>query len=392
MTTEDRTTICVAFAGDRLGGSHISLKGLLDRLPQSQYRVIVILEVPGGRTAEFFGGYEQFVDPGALEKPFAVGRSFGVASLLRTLPSVASRTRLLKELGADIVHTNDGRSHASWALAAKLAGAKMVWHHRGDPDAKGTSYVAPLLADQIVSVSQYSLPTRRWGKLNEARVIHSPFDVEIDVDRAAMRQTLIQELQCPADTVLCAYVGQFIERKRPDRFIDAVIEMERQSPRPVLGLLFGEAKDEAVSARMQQRLDAYPGDAPVRLMGYREPGHSWIAGCDVLLVPALNEPLGRTLVEAMLVGTPVVAVRSGGNAEALTPDCGILVPPDDPYSMAAAALSLLSSQTECASLTQRARVMARRRYTSERHVEQMREVYTRLAGGPRASSPLKSTA
>lgn len=380
MSTEGKITICVAFAGDRLGGSHISLKGLLDALPKSLYRIVVVLEVTDGRLAEFFGQYEQVADPCALDRPFKVGRSFGLGSALRTLPGIFGRARLLNEMGVDIVHTNDGRSHASWALAARLAGAQVLWHHRGDPDARGTSMVAPLLADQVVSVSEYSLPRRRWGRLRDARVIHSPFDVDIAVDRAAMRQRLLAELGCPDNTIICTYCGQYIVRKRPLAFIEAVAELERIADRPVVGVMFGEPKDEDLYAEMQRRLGGENGaKPPVRLMGYREPGHEWIGACDALLVTALNEPLGRTLVEAMLVGTPVIATASGGNAEALAPECGIIVPLDDPQAMAAAVLDLVNSPERREEMTLRARGMAEKRFTKERHIQQMCDIYRELA-------------
>ncbi|MGB3797411.1 MAG: glycosyltransferase family 4 protein [Alteraurantiacibacter sp.] len=386
MESEGKITICMAFAGDRIGGSHISLKGLLDALPKSQYRVIVVIEVPGGRIAELFSDYDQLTDPCALAKPFAVGRSFGIGSALRTLPRIFGRARLLKDLGVDVVHTNDGRSHASWALAAKLAGSRMVWYHRGDPDARGTSFIAPLLADQIVSVSEYSLPRCRWGKLKQARVIHSPFDVNISVDRDEMRKQLLSELGYPDDTIICGYFGQYIVRKRPSMFIEAIAELERISDRPVLGVMFGEPEDEAVYADMQERLSDARHAPPVKLMGYRKPGHDWIAACDALLITALNEPLGRTLVEAMLVGTPVIATRSGGNAEAVAPDCGIIVPAEDPKAMAAATLDLLNAPERVIALTRRARAMAETRFTSERHVAEVSKVYRELASKRRRSS------
>ncbi|MWV27578.1 glycosyltransferase family 4 protein [Aurantiacibacter rhizosphaerae] len=380
MNTERKTTVCLAFAGDRIGGSHISLKGLLDALPRSQYRIIIVPEVAGGKIAELYSDYDQVADPGAMEKPFAVGRNFGIGSALRTLPRMFSRARMLKELGVDIVHTNDGRSHASWAMAAKLAGSRMVWYHRGDPDARGTSMIAPILADQIVSVSEYSLPRRRWGKLKSARVIHSPFDVSVSVDRADMRQRLIAELGCPDDAIICGYFGQYIVRKRPLAFMDAVAELERISDRPVVGVMFGEPKDAPLFAEMQQRLGSPGKTPPVQLMGYREPGHEWIGACDALLITALNEPLGRTLVEAMLVGTPVIATDSGGNAEAVAPDCGIIVPMDDAPAMARATLDLLNDPERRDALTQRARLMAEKRYTSEHHVAEVRKVYRELVG------------
>tara|TARA_B100001179_G_scaffold232624_1_gene226319 strand:+ start:376 stop:1617 length:1242 start_codon:yes stop_codon:yes gene_type:complete len=380
MNAEQRITLCFPFAGDRLGGSHISLKGLLDELPQNLYRIMLLLEVPNGRIAQYFDGYEQIDDPCALRKPFQVGRSFSIGNALSTIPRAFGRASLLKELEVDIVHTNDGRTHASWALAAKHAGARMVWHHRGDPDARGTGMVAPWLADQIISVSDYALPTRRWGKLRHAKVIHSPFDVDISVDRNEMRNRLVSELGCPDDAIICGYFGQYIARKRPVAFIDAVDELRRISQRPVVGVMFGEPEDRAVYGRMQDRLSGQAVPPPVSLMGYREPGHQWISACDALLVTALNEPLGRTLVEAMLVETPVIATRSGGNAEALAPDCGVLVAPDDPAAMAEAALQLLDRPDCLRDLIVRARKMAEKRFTKNRHTRQMQEVYAELIG------------
>ena len=144
--------------------------------------------------------------------------------------------------------------------------------------------------------------------------------------------------------------------------------------------MFGEPEDRAVYDRMQDRLSGQAVPPPVTLMGYREPGHQWISACDALLVTALNEPLGRTLVEAMLVGTPVIATRSGGNAEALAPDCGVLVAPDDPAAMAEAALQLLDRPDCLRDLIVRARKMAEKRFTKNRHTRQMQEVYAGLIG------------
>jgi hypothetical protein len=42
-------------------------------------------------------------------------------------------------------------------------------------------------------------------------------------------------------------------------------------------------------------------------MGSRMPIEPWLSGCDLLIAPAIDEPFGRTLVEAAMVGTPVIA-------------------------------------------------------------------------------------
>lgn len=376
---EERITICYPLAGDTIGGSHVSLRGLLDGLDTSRFDILIVPEIPDGRLAEHYRGFRQLADPAPPRSSFTAGRQFGFLSFLRTLPAIARRARFLKQHKVAIVHTNDGRTHASWALAAKLAGARLVWHHRGDPTARGIRYVAPLLADQILAVSSFALPGGKMGAARTARVVHSPFDSKVEFDRQASRRRIVEELGLDARTVICGYFGLFIERKRPFHFIDAVEELGRSMDRPVAGVMFGEALDASALQALTDRIAQLAEGTPVSLMGYRTPGHEWLAGCSLLLVPAIDEPLGRTLVEAMLVGTPVVATNSGGNPEALANACGVLCQGDDPADMARKARDLLRQPEEIEAIVTRARARAIDSFSEERHVQSVEEVYDRLA-------------
>jgi glycosyltransferase involved in cell wall biosynthesis len=71
------------------------------------------------------------------------------------------------------------------------------------------------------------------------------------------------------------------------------------------------------------------GRAGVRVVG-RVP-HSeipdWIAACDALCQPSLEEPFGQALLEAMACERPVLATAVGGPPEFVTPASGVLVDP-----------------------------------------------------------------
>lgn len=375
---QSRVTICYPLAGDSLGGSHVSLLGLLGQLDEGKYRKLVVPEIPGGKLSWYFSAFEQVPDPAAPRESFAPGRKFGLLKAARTFSGLGRRMRFLREYAIDIVHTNDGRSHATWALAAKLAGVRLVWHHRGDPDARGLRYVAPWLADSIVTVSSFSLPRSRFGAARSAKVIYSPFDVSITADRDVCRARMLEVLGCRPDTVICGFFGSFVERKRPLAFVDAIVQLRSILDSPVVGVMFGEAKHEHMKALLEQRIGSPDVAGSVKLMGYRTPGHEWIAACDMLLVPAVNEPLGRTLVEAMLVGTPVIAADSGGNPEALEQGSGVLVPPDDPKAMAEAAKRLLDNPEAKIAMTGRAAVNAVRRFSENSHRAALEQVYSEL--------------
>ena len=377
--SDKRPTLCFPLAGDSLGGSHHSLLGLLQQLDQRKYRILVVVEVPGGRLSKFFNAFEQCGDPAAPRKSFTADKRMGLLKFASTLTGLMARRRFLRKHGVRIVHTNDGRSHATWALAAKLAGTRLLWHHRADPNARGLRFLAPLVADQIVTVSRFSLPQGKSSRaVREAEVIFSPFDTDIVVDRDAQRARLCHELMLPDDAFIVGFFGNLIDRKRPIMFVEAIAKLQTLIENPVYGLIFGEAEDKAMEDQIERRTLELGLRHQIRLMGYRSPGCDWIAACDVLSVPAVGEPLGRTLIEAMVVGTPVVATRSGGNPEAILDGLGILVEPDDPAGMAQGCAQIARGFEGKAAMIADAKISAASRFTRTRHLRSVEKVYDRL--------------
>jgi len=385
MIGDRRTTICFPFAGDSIGGSHVSVLGLLKRLDKSRFRPIVVTEVADGRIARMFAEFEPVADPGARGDPVAPGQPFGPFKFLRTLSGLPARARFLRQQGVDIVHSNDGRTHANWGLPARIAGVPLLWHHRADPSALGLRLAAPFLADRVLTVSSFALPPPGlWSAADKSEVVHSPFDTQVSVDRQDARRKLLLELGLADDTLILGFFGSFVRRKRPLLFVDAVVRLQQRLDRPVAGLMFGDAKDPAVGAALHERIETDDATGLIQMMGFRSNGAFWIGGCDQLIVPAVGEPFGRTLIEAMLVGTPVIAAESGGNVEALAGGFGELVPPDDPEALAVAAAELANSPERAEIMTAKAQADARQRFGEDRHAARVSEIYDEIASCRRA--------
>ena len=395
MSDADKTvTVCFPFIGDLLGGSHLSALGLIRNLDRSRFTPLVVLHHPDGPVADIFKqeGIQFEAAPARDHLQHGRGRkgSAGAVTIARTLPALV---RYLRAKSVAIVHTNDGRTHLSWGLAARLNRSKHLWHHRNDASGFGLRRMAPWLADRVVAVSKFASPRPGlFSAAGKCSVVHSPFDVDklAGIDRRAARTAVLAEIGCAPDTRLLGYVGTLVERKRPLVFVEAFAALKRMAPDMKLAGLFIGNSLNGLDDLAKSRAEALGVGSSIHFLGFRYPGEEWIAALDVLLVPAVDEPLGRTLVEAMLLGTPVVAADSGGTPEAIEDgETGLLVRPDEPEELAKACLRLFRDSSLRGHIVETARSKARTLFSIERHVDEITRVYEELlaSGNHRASQP-----
>lgn len=391
--------VCFPFMGRELGGSHFSARGLIRGLDRKRFEPVLVLQYADGPVFEHFQNEDAEMGISPAIPGIEPGQAFGAGATLRAVASARRLAGYLQSLGVAIVHCNDGRTNAFWSLPAKLAGAKLIWHNRGNPRSRGLRFVAPLLPDRVISVSHFASPAP--GALSAAGkndVIYSPFDITIAVDRQKARAALAAELGVGADTPLVGYFGLLIDRKRPLVFVETIARL--QATAPAIGLFFGDAYDGLAEKCAARAAELGVADK-IRFMGFRSPGMQWIAACNVLLVTAIDEPFGRTLIEAMLVGTPVVATASGGNIEALRHgETGLLAPAEDADGLAAQAAQILNDRALASSIAAEARREALSKFGERRHAEAVMAIYDRVleknqkagAADPAASSAFPNDA
>jgi glycosyltransferase involved in cell wall biosynthesis len=101
-----------------------------------------------------------------------------------------------------------------------------------------------------------------------------------------------------------------------------------------------------------------------------------------MLLPSWTEPLGRSMVEAMVLGTPVLATNRGGPAELIVDGhSGFLARPRDPQTWARLIIELLHSPTRRASAAEHARAAIFDRLDVGRYVAEMTSLYEQVSAG-----------
>lgn len=381
------STVCFPFAGGTIGGSHISAVKLIRALDRTHFRPLVMLHRNEGQLPDFLRSqgvpFECAPTRHFLGTSWGLNRAWNAAEAIRGVASQLRLARFLRQHHVRIVHTNDGAMHMTWALPAILAGSNMLWHHRAGPEGRGLRYLAPLVADGIASVSHFALSKAGPRARALASVVYSPFDTEQPIpDRNAAHASLTSELGLPRDSRIIGFFGNIADRKRPLKFVDMLAALRATAPDVhIAGLMFGATLDRDLEAEVLRRATHHRLGGRFRLMGFRQPVASQLAGCDIHVVTAMEEPFGRSLIEAMLVGTPVVAVASGGNIEAIDDGVtGCLVAPDDPLAMARSIADLFAAPDRLAALARQARVRAVEDFGISLHADQIAGMYRAMLG------------
>jgi glycosyltransferase involved in cell wall biosynthesis len=149
----------------------------------------------------------------------------------------------------------------------------------------------------------------------------------------------------------------------------------------------GDRRDAYISA-LKTRIKELNLGAHVCLVGavdYPEIPARY-AGADVLVNPALSESFGRSLIEAMAAGVPVVAADAGGAREVAGDGrCGVVVPRGDTDALAAGILRVLDDPATNTKLVRAGRNRVAESFTWDRVADSAAACYRRLLATKKAA-------
>jgi glycosyltransferase involved in cell wall biosynthesis len=167
----------------------------------------------------------------------------------------------------------------------------------------------------------------------QADFIHDGLDLE-KYRGLEPRETLRKKLGLSAEGCYLSFVGSLVERKGVRYLLEAFGEVPE--PRARL-LVVGDGPEGRVFREMAA------GDGRVEFLGYRKNGAEYIKASDILVLPSYYEGLPNVVIEAILVGTPVIATNVSGVPELVEDNVtGLLVRPRDKNSLREAMARMIA--------------------------------------------------
>ncbi len=269
-----------------------------------------------------------------------------------TLRSTWSLYRLIRLEDIDVVYTNSLNIISS-GLAGRLAGVWNIYHvheivRRPVIVARALARVVGKLADKLICVSEAAEQPFLEVGIKPDKLVHVPNCIDLDIFSSSLSgERVRKEFSNGQDVKLIVSVGRLIPKKGHHCVVRAAEMVIREYPSARF-LIVGHSKraKDSYERELSDEISRLGLDKQVLLTGMRDDVPEIMAGADVAILAATSETtpesFGLVLLEAMAMGTPVVASRLGGIPEVVEDGKnGFLVPPRDSKALAKAILSLL---------------------------------------------------
>ncbi len=358
--------IALATESDRMGGAETMLAHLATGLRARGHHVELLIPARGSGWLD-----AQLRGVDVPSRPLSLGR-------VRWTP-VAEIRRAMADMKADVLHSH--MIGLAMFGAAATAGSRVrhvitmhgTGHETSAARRRWALRAALRASDAPIAVSD--------GLRRELRGLIGRVADRMDVlpngvpERHGARDATRASLGVAPDELLVVAVGNLFHNKNHAALLDALGRI----PADVRWRLVIAGRREDAADSLDERIAALGWRQRVHLLGPRDDVPDLLAASDVFAMPSLNEALPMALLEAMFSGTAIVASSVGGIPEAVRDGQeGVLVPPGDVETLAAALARVLTDAQLRRTLGEAARARARTQYGVDRMVAAHEALYTRL--------------
>lgn len=293
------------------------------------------------------------------------------------LPAAWRLRRLARACGARALHAHTSHGHALALLAALGTGLPVLVTRRVDfPVKRGVTArwkYGPAVR-RFIAVSQAVAGVLAAGGVDPARITVIRDGVDPERLAVPVEPVLRRELALPADAVLVGCVAHLADHKDHRTLLAAWAAVERRAPQAWLAIVGTGELEAALKAQV-----AGSGLARVVFTGFRADIPAVLRSLDVFTLSSHLEGLGSSVMDAMLLGLPVVATRAGGIPELVDDGVtGFTVPVRDHRALAEALCTAILDPDLRRRCGEAGRGRAHPAFTARRMVEEHMKLYREI--------------
>lgn len=315
------------------------------------------------------------------------------------LPALA-QAQVLRRERIDMVNLNNSITiNHSWMVASRLAGIPCITHEMGMVDSYTlrARYLGARL-DAVICLSRaIHDDMRRLGvDLPNAVVIHSLFNPKRYV-HAETPEALRAQWGIPPGAPIVGVVGNVKKWKGQETIVRATHLLRDCHPELRCVLAGGSSPSDMP---YREHLEALCRDLGIEkrviFAGFQPNAIDYMRLMDVVVHTSTSpEPFGIVLLEAMLLGKPLITTTIGGPAEiVLDGETGLLVDPGQPELLAGAIDRMLSDPAVAAAMGRKGKERLASEFALERTLGETTAIYDRVLSarrGPRPGAGARAT-
>ncbi|MHC4711643.1 MAG: glycosyltransferase [Planctomycetota bacterium] len=178
--------------------------------------------------------------------------------------------------------------------------------------------------------------------------------------------------------VLVLAVGRLDPQKGCRYLVEAARNVTAKHPRAFF-VMAGEGTERQA---IERAVDAEGLSNRFRLLGWRPDAADLYSAADIFVLPSLWEGMSNSLLEAAAAGLAIVATDVEGSGEVIRDDrSGLLVPPADSSSLAAAIRRLIEDRPLAQRLGEEARRHVLAKHSLANFIEAHEQLYLQLLVG-----------
>ena len=294
--------------------------------------------------------------------------------------------RMIDDVQPDVVQVNGGRTlkygaaiasirrHRNWALIYRNIGHPRDWVH-GWRHSVYSNVVMPHM-DAVVGVSELTVQALKELYRLSVPTICIPCAVDANaVVPTAGRRAIRERTTTPHDAPVIVWVGSLSREKRADRLLRAAASVLKNVPDLHIWIIGGGPLSHSLEAEVR----ASSLHSRVRFLGVQAHVADYMLAGDVLALTSDSEGMPATVLEAGLLGLPVVATRVGGLSECVRDgETGVLVERHNEEGLAHALRDLLQQRDRRLRLGQAARAWVERNFLMSHVAQQYAAFYEQL--------------